>query len=147
VELRKLGKVAGYLREALGFDWLENLSVAQVDDALVLTYFLRAGATREQLILKATVVPADARAEAEAPSVSALWPPAALMEQEAGELFGIRFQGAAEGGVRARRLPEGWSGFPLRKGYEFPREVDGIAHARPAEARHAEAPAAPETRV
>jgi NADH:ubiquinone oxidoreductase subunit C len=130
-ELKKLAKLAKYLREELGLDWLENLSVAQLDDALVLTYFLRSTVSREELILRVSLVPADARTEVEAPSLAETWPQAGPMEQEASELFGVRFEGAEDATVTSRRLPKGWNGYPLRKSYVFPREVDGIAHARP----------------
>jgi NADH:ubiquinone oxidoreductase subunit C len=146
VEVKKLAKLARFLRDdpQLSLDWLENLSVAQLDDALVLTYFLRSTASREQLILRASLVPRDPRAAVEAPSVADAWPPAALMEQEAEELFGVRFTDRAPDRLRARRLPEGWSGFPLRKGFVFPREVDGIPHARPGAAGPGATPPAEE---
>jgi len=115
-------------------DWLENFSVMQLDEALVASWFLRSTKnTEETLILRGSVVPSALNELVELPSVSGVWPMADPFEREAAELFGIRFT-TANHGIRhwsTRLLPEGWRGFPLRKGYIFPTEVFGILHSRP----------------
>jgi len=110
-------------------DWLENLSVMEIDRALVLTYFIRSSTTGDQLILRGSVMPPSADAYAEAQSVVASWPMAERMENEVSELFGIRFEGNHR--KTKSMLPADWIGFPLRKSYVFPAEYNGILHARP----------------
>ncbi|MCM2278023.1 MAG: NADH-quinone oxidoreductase subunit C [Oligoflexia bacterium] len=132
IEARALPAVAATLRNDpdLKLDWLENLSVAQLEDALVITYFLRSRETPLCAILRATVTLNENESPAElpeVPSVREIWPMARSMERESSELFGIRFGGElAAAGI----LPKGWRGFPLRKSYVFPQEVFGIAHSR-----------------
>ncbi|MGZ3688931.1 MAG: NADH-quinone oxidoreductase subunit C [Bdellovibrionota bacterium] len=116
----------------LRLDWLENLSVIQMDSALVINYFLRSSATPERLILRGSVVPASPNEEVEVPSVREAWPMAEAMENENGELFGVRFTPAVVSELKPRYFPDGWSGFPLRKTFVFPKEVIGITHSRPA---------------
>lgn len=137
VETRSLREVAGYLvsEPAIALDWLENLSVIQVEDSLVATYFLRSTRHAHQLVLRVSSSLASQSKEAELPSVRAAWAMAEPFEVEAGELFGILFTDAA--GKRAhapqQRLPKGWKGYPLRKTYVFPAEFLGIPHSRKGE--------------
>jgi NADH:ubiquinone oxidoreductase subunit C len=148
IEVRAIQKIAEGVRHAAGLelDWLENLSVMQLDEALVLSYFVRSTTTDERVILRGSVVPPSINAEVKVPSVVDVWEMAAPMQEEIAELFGVRFSGGGSGsggdGVEARgsRLPEGWRGFPLRKGYVFPTEVLNIPHRRSA----AGSPDAPE---
>ena len=133
VEAAKLREVAELLRESpeLGFDWLENLAAMQVDSAIVLSYFLRCtspGKENQEMVLRASLVPANAEAWVDAPSVASVWPAAEPWQSEVAELFGVKFIGS--GPLVRKILPEGWVGFPLRKGYMFPTEVMGIPHMR-----------------
>lgn len=139
VEKSALAEIARALRDdpELRLDWLENLSVAQMgagggadDEALVLTYFLRSTETEESLVLRASVDLARSDQWVEAPSIIATWPMAAPFEQEASELFGIRFTGGASAGNPAEKVNPGWTGFPMRKNYVFPYQVFGITHSR-----------------
>ena len=139
VEKSALADVARALREdpELRLDWLENLSVAQMgagggadDEALVLTYFLRSTETREELVLRASVDLSRSDQWVDAPSVTAIWPMAAPFEQDAGELFGIRFPGGVAAGRPDEKVNPGWAGFPMRKNYVFPYQVFGITHSR-----------------
>lgn len=130
VEMSAIAKIAAFLRSDVEarLDFLENLSVAQFDEAIVLSYFLSSTTGGMKLILRGSLVPRSPEAPVSAPSVCGTWPMAAAFELEGEELFGIRFEGRPE--LRPR-LPGGWNGFPLRKGYVFPQEFLGIAHSRP----------------
>lgn len=137
-ENRKALELARFL-ETLKYDWLENFSVMQMDDALVLTYFVRSSETSaEPITLRSTLEilsgaqVSNVQLEVRSPSVRSVWTMAEPMEMEADELFGIRFLDE-NGSPIARaydRLPAGWAGFPLRKDYVFPESFEGIRHAR-----------------
>ena len=131
VEMRAIASVAQFLCEQTSekLDCLENLSVMEIEGALVLTYFLRSSQNNETCILRGSLVPKSADAETEAPSVSPTWPMAQAYEDQAAELFGVRFTGGPP--LKRQMLPDGWLGYPLRKNYIFPAEVDGILHMRP----------------
>jgi NADH:ubiquinone oxidoreductase subunit C len=120
VEQGSLKELAASLRAdpEISIDWLENLSVMQVDEILVVTWFLRSRKGRKRLVLRSTVVPAHANDAADLPSLADTWPEASLMEREASEMFGIRFGGRE---IPRRILPAGFSGFPLRKSFSMQR--------------------------
>ncbi len=142
IESKSIAQVAEFLRSdpEIALDWLENLSAMQVDEALVLTYFLRSVAKKHSLILRASIVPPSASGEAEIPSVARIWAMAEPIEAEIGELFGVRFTRSPGWARKAsgRLLPEGWVGFPLRKNYVFPKEFGEVKHARAENAARAE---------
>lgn len=134
VEARALPEIAAFLKSdpRISLDWLENFSAIQMDEAIVLTYFLRSSAHDHNLIVRASVEPPSPSKEVEAPSVARTWAMATPFEAEIQELFGVRFvdpqgQPAYPG---EHRLPKGWNGFPLRKSYVFPTRFLGIIHAR-----------------
>jgi NADH:ubiquinone oxidoreductase subunit C len=109
-------------------DWLEHLSVIEIDQALVVSYFLRSTQSGAALILRGSLLPKGAEDEVQADSVTEIWPMAEWFEAENSELFGVRFEGNP---VRQKRLlPQDWQGFPLRKGYVFPAEFQGVPHMR-----------------
>jgi NADH:ubiquinone oxidoreductase subunit C len=130
IEMRAIGKLAEALSsEEVGFDWLENMSVMEIEGALVFTYFLRSSLRGELLILRGSVMPRSQEAEVMVDSTLAIWPMALPFEQEISEMFGVSFKG----GKKAAKgiLPDDWHGYPLRKGYIFPAEYGGILHMRP----------------
>lgn len=140
VESRSLPEVAKFLcaDPEIGLEWLENLSAIQMDDAIVLTYFLRtasaSGGTREEstLILRASVEPKGVTKDVAFPSVAQTWAMASPFEAEIQEMFGVRFLDLSDKPAYPGpgKLPSGWNGFPLRKTYVFPSEFLGIQHAR-----------------
>ena len=128
IEAQSIHKVAGLLRfdPEISLDWLENLSVVEFTEALVVTYFLQSRTdARTSLILRVSVAPPDTDAEVVVPSIRAIWPMGIPMEQEVHEMFGVRFKVLpVEKRVQSefdfekplsRRLPEETRGFPLRK--------------------------------
>ena len=140
VESRSLPDIAAFLvaDADIALDWLENLSAIQMDDAVVLTYFLRRSSGAEgpagtsTLILRASIELKGAAKEVTFQSVAKTWAMAAPFEAEIQEMFGVRFldprgEPAYQG---PGKLPAGWTGFPLRKSYVFPSEFLGIQHAR-----------------
>jgi NADH:ubiquinone oxidoreductase subunit C len=139
IEAKNLLEAATIIRQdpRYSLDWLENLSVAQIDQALVISYFLRSFTpppdtqnTLEQsvaMILRLSVLPLNSKAKPSVSSVSSLWPMATPMEHEASELFGINFEVSKEEQPQSypRLLPRGFEGFPLRKNYQFPKKILG----------------------
>src|SRR5262245_12625651 len=60
----------------------------------------------------------------EVPSVTSIWRAADWHEREVYDLSGVWFSGHPE--LRRILLSEDWSGYPLRKDYEFPLQYLGI---------------------
>lgn len=111
-------------RSKYSLDWLENLSAIQMDQAIVLTYFIRSVSTGERVILRVSVSPSSPE-EVEAQSVAAVWPMASLFEREIGELFGIRFRSKGKDCYGKRfLLSEGMKGYPLRKTFHVQGKVN-----------------------
>lgn len=104
----------------LRIDWIENFSVTRMGPSLVVTYFLRSTTKPSQIILRCAIELPDGEIEVKLPSVREIWPMAAMMEDQAGELYGIEFL-SVEGtslGRKASLLPEGFTetrGFPMRR--------------------------------
>lgn len=129
IESAKLGAVGEYLRgRETPLDWLEDLTVFQLDQSLILSYFLRSLTSPEHLVLRVSLVVPGADAWVGAPSVVDVWPEARAFEGDLGELFGIQF---GEKKPEFRLLPDDWEGFPLRKNYIFPADHRGVPHMRP----------------
>lgn len=105
---------------SLGLDWLENFSIAQIQDTLLLTYFLRSTQTNQKLILRKSVnLPHDSLDPIRTDSVSDLWPMSERMEKECSEGFGVFFRLPKESAAPAIDRERG---FPMRKSFEFPED-------------------------
>ncbi len=132
VEAQSIPKVASVLKDDLEFrlEWLENFSVVEFDQVLVISYFLGSTAKGLSLVVRASLVPFTLLEEIGCPSVQNIWPMIEPMEREASEMFGIRFHLNKDQLYREKPflLPEGWKGFPMRKKYVFPKEYFGVAH-------------------
>lgn len=130
IEMRSLLTVARALRIDLGMDWLENLTAMEMEETLVLSYFLRSYSTQEFLIVRGTLTPKSPTSPVSADSVVSLWPTAQLFEREIQDLFGVEFSGQGDIAAVASILPPDWEGYPLRKGYQFPKMVMNMPHQR-----------------
>ena len=129
VESRDLLKVMEFFKADPDFrlEFLENLSVSEMDQVLVLSYFLTTSyLSSEQpflksLILRVSLILPDNEKIVVAPSVSHLYTHADVFEDEAGELFGILFEFKSQKNTKQKRnlLPRNWNGFPLRKSFQL----------------------------
>lgn len=127
IEVRSILPVAQALKteSSLRLDWLENLSVAQAENALMISYFIRSFLTDRFLVLRASVaLPSDPNQEISLPSVVSVWPMSQPFEHEAAEFFGVQFT------PEKRDLTRPWGGFPMRKTFKFPSVVSGFQHRR-----------------
>jgi NADH:ubiquinone oxidoreductase subunit C len=114
IEIRKVVEVAKRLKSdpELLLDWLENISVMEIEHALVVTWFVRSSSSVCEIALRGSVVPAGVGSEVSMPSVREVWGMAIPMERHAGAMFGIRF---VPDDKPAAINP--WKGFPLRRGF------------------------------
>ena len=137
VEAESLLKIAQSLKSDVEFkfDWLENISVVEFEDALVVSYFLRSSITQKSLVIRVSTVPKTPESWVTLPSVKSVWTMAQPIEAEVREMFGFRFKDESGETPQIEEdlnyLPKGWKGFPLRKNYVFPEEFFGIIHSRP----------------
>ena len=107
---------------ALAFDWLASLGgmdyVATEQLGLVVDLW---STTLGHTFAVKVFVPRD---NPHLPSVTDLWAAANWQEREAFDMFGLIFDGHPD--FRRILLEDNWVGYPLRKDYVFPREVNGI---------------------
>jgi NADH-quinone oxidoreductase subunit C len=80
-----------------------------------LVYILFSLAFLDRLVLKTSVADGEA-----APSLTILWQSANWAEREIYDMFGITFVGHPN--LKRILLPDGWTGFPLRKDYPIDRQ-------------------------
>jgi NADH-quinone oxidoreductase subunit C len=114
VPAAQLVEVARSLRfdPALSFDNLSFLTAIDWKTHFEVVYYLVSTAHRHKAVIK---VKLDDRTNAEAPTVTSIWPTADWQEREVFDLFGIRFAGHYN--QRRILLPDNWEGHPLRKDY------------------------------
>lgn len=106
----------------LALDWLENLSVVELEGVFMVSYFLRSRKTPYRLIVRLSEVATKSNERVSIPSAQTVWPMAAPFEKEIQELFGFSFKNS-DGSLEdlgQKLLPEGLKGFPLRKDFHFP---------------------------
>ncbi len=146
IEAKSLLEVSRILKEdpELCLDWLENLSVAQLDQMFAVSYFLRSYRKQNSLVLRLSAVPQNMKSKIKIDSIASFWPMGRPMELEAEDLFGVHFEktkaekleksekqkddrasrdggdAIREGEFQPKLLPSGWGGYPLRKNYVFP---------------------------
>ena len=56
------------------------------------------------------------------PSVVGIWPTANWLEREVFDMFGVQYEGHPD--LKRILLPDGWTGYPLRKDYDILRQDD-----------------------
>lgn len=106
---------------ALKLGWLENYSVAEIGDSLVISMFLRSRDTESQLVIRSSVAVDSEKEAVEFQSVREIWSMAAPLENEAAELFGIRYKKLSGDTIEIPRtiLGESESRFPMRKSFRL----------------------------
>ena len=106
----------------LKFDWLASLGgmdyVASEQLAIVVDLW---STTHNHTFAVKVFTPRD---QPNLPSVTDLWAAANWHEREAFDMVGLTFDGHPD--FRRILLEDNWVGYPLRKDYVFPREVNGI---------------------
>lgn len=133
VTAQRWPEVAKFLRDdpRLRLNALRCISALDLlaDDKLACVYDLYHVPTDRPAELKTTTqlfavrVVTD-RKDPVIPSVAEVWPAADWHEREAYDLMGIVFLGHPD--PRRILCPDDWTGYPLRKDYEFPPEYHDI---------------------
>ena len=105
--------VANHLKDdsTFHFDYLRNLTGADMESHLETTYYLTSINLAHDLCVK---VKTD-REQSETPSVTPIWATAVWNEREVFDLVGINYIGHPD--LRRIMMPDDWVGHPLRKDY------------------------------
>ena len=125
----RLLDVAGFLKEAIGFDMLFELSAADylyypnAKDRYGVWYGLLNTTTGQRVWLKTFVNDPEPLV----PSVHPLWRGADWMEREVYDMYGIEFAGHPD--LRRILLPDEFTAFPMRK--DYPMRGRGERHNFP----------------
>ncbi|MEA3166235.1 MAG: NADH-quinone oxidoreductase subunit [Thermoplasmata archaeon] len=108
--------------KALGYRILSNLSAYdRADHFGVLYCFVKPAATPAEFgEMRLRVVMPKAAGEPVCPSLEDLYPASNWHEREMFDMYGIKFEGNHD--LRRMFLPEGWTGYPMRKDYKEPEQ-------------------------
>ena len=108
--------------KALGYRILSNLSAYDRPDHFGVLYCLvkPAATPAEFAELRLRVVMPKAAGEPACPSLEDLYPAAGWHEREMYDMYGIKFEGNSD--LRRMFLPDGWTGYPMRKDYKEPEQ-------------------------
>jgi NADH:ubiquinone oxidoreductase subunit C len=113
VQGSRMRELCQHLKAHGQLTWLENLSCVQVDQNLLLTYFLRSSTSQDTAIIRVSLELSDDYQElVDMDSVSEVWESARTFENEIFMLFGVRFGGEKN---HPQLDSSRWDGFPLRK--------------------------------
>lgn len=117
----------------LQLNWLENLSIVELEEGFVTSYFVRSTVTPYQLVIRISQMPDkshDKHSKSNLdpilyiPTTKETWPMVEPMENEMEEMFGVFFERDRANKLALKRgrkiLYSGLQGFPLRKGFKFP---------------------------
>lgn len=115
-------KVAGDLRDKLGFDVLTAVVGMDWKESLGVIYYLTA-TSRNWEVISVKVV-AESRENPYIHTVSDLWKVANFQEREVYDMFGIKFVNHPD--MRRFFLRNDWVGHPLRKDYDANPELNPI---------------------
>ena len=102
------------------FDFCSNISGVDDTKTFWVVYHLYSIKMNHLAVLKVDAGKEDPWV----PSVMSLWSTADWHEREAYDLYGIKFEGHKD--LRRILLPEDWTGYPLRKDYDYPEDYQGI---------------------
>jgi NADH-quinone oxidoreductase subunit C len=94
-----------------GFDHLSLITGIDRRDKIEVVYHLHSVERNEYIVVKTETI------NDTVPSVTSIWQSADWDEREQYDLMGIIFEGHPN--LKRILLPEGWSGFPLRKNYDL----------------------------
>ncbi|HMO58341.1 MAG TPA: NADH-quinone oxidoreductase subunit C [Roseiflexaceae bacterium] len=114
----RLPEVARLLCDILDHTFLSNLTAVDypADGEIEVVYHIASLGGGVPLVLRVRTP----REHASVPSLTSLWPGAALQEREAYDLFGVWFEGHPD--LRRVYMWDAFEGFPMRK--DFPRQGD-----------------------
>lgn len=90
VESRHLVETAKHIRDVVGMDVLEMISMMKLDEAYVLTYLFGNESDANRVALKLTM--ADNNKTSAILSISDIWPAARYWESRVSERYPIRFE-------------------------------------------------------
>ena len=118
VTAERIPDVARYVRDALGYQFLSNLTAVDymADGVIELVYHFYHLDGGPPLVIK-TRMP---REQPVVPSLTPFWPGADLQEREAFDLYGVRFPGHPN--LTRIYMWDEFEGFPMRK--DFPKQGD-----------------------
>lgn len=128
-------RVAKLLAESPGLDFncCENFSVFERGSFFTLSYFLRSDKNKLNVILRVNLPAVQGSLPVEFLSVASVWPMILPWEVENSLLFGIQCRGneamIRSSGLEVNLLPEGLSGFPLRKSFRVFKNADPVVAA------------------
>lgn len=105
-----------------GYRILSNLSAYdRMDHFGVLYCLLKVAETPAQFAeLRLRVVMPKSAGEPACPSLEDVYPSAGWHEREMFDMYGVRFEGNSD--LRRMFLPDGWTGYPMRKDYKEPEQ-------------------------
>jgi NADH-quinone oxidoreductase subunit C len=115
VESSVAHEILQLLRDEEQFDYCVDITAVHYpkrEKQFDLVYILYSFARNERIRVKAQFVDGEA-----VPTVTNLWPTANWLERECFDMFGIKFEGHPD--PRRILLPDGWTGYPLRKDYDI----------------------------
>jgi NADH-quinone oxidoreductase subunit C len=94
-----------------GYDHLSLITGIDRRDKIEVVYHLHSFQKNEYIVVKTETL------NDTVPSVTSIWQSADWDEREQYDMLGITFEGHPD--LRRILLPEGWSGYPLRKNYDL----------------------------
>ncbi|MCL6432201.1 MAG: NADH-quinone oxidoreductase subunit C [Anaerolineae bacterium] len=113
VPVGDLVRVASWLRDEAGYDYLSNVTGVDRGEQFEVVYHLYSIAQGGGPLVLKVSGPWD---QATVPSLVGIWPAAEFQEREVYDLLGISFAGHPD--LRRILLWEGFPGHPLRKTFE-----------------------------
>ncbi len=112
IKKEELLNAAAKVKE-MGFDHLSVITGVDYTDRFEVIYNFFSYAKKQNLVLKVILE----HRNPEVDSLASIWKVADWLERETYDLVGIRFRGHPN--LVRILLPEGWTGYPLRKDYDM----------------------------